>query len=83
MEREEGMRLALSEAAQSGADVPVGAVVVKDGQVIARAHNEREAGGGPFAWPWSGPAGRWGTGGCAAAPCTSPWSPAPCAPGRW
>ena len=49
MEREEGMRLALSEAAQSGADVPVGAVVVKDGQVIARAHNEREAGGGPFA----------------------------------
>ena len=46
---EEMMRLALEEAARSGADVPVGAVVVKDGQVIARAHNEREAGGGPFA----------------------------------
>ena len=43
------MRLALEEAARSGADVPVGAVVVKEGRVIARAHNEREAGGGPFA----------------------------------
>ena len=47
--REKMMRLALEEAARSGADVPVGAVVVKDGQVIASAHNEREAGGGPFA----------------------------------
>ena len=46
---EEMMRLALEEAARSGADVPVGAVVVKEGRVIARAHNEREAGGGPFA----------------------------------
>lgn len=43
------MRLALEEAAKSGADVPVGAVVARDGQVIAAAHNEREAGGGPFA----------------------------------
>ena len=43
------MRLALREAAESGADVPVGAVVARDGRVIACAHNEREAGGGPFA----------------------------------
>ena len=43
------MRLALAEAEKSGADVPVGAVVVKDGQVVASAHNQREAGGGPFA----------------------------------
>lgn len=43
------MRLALAEAEKSGADVPVGAVVVKDGRIIASAHNERETGGGPFA----------------------------------
>lgn len=39
------MGLALDEAALATAhgDVPVGAVVVVDGQVIARRHNEREA----------------------------------------
>lgn len=39
------MRLAIEEAlaAEAGGDVPVGAVIVKDGQVIARAHNTREA----------------------------------------
>ncbi len=47
--REKMMRLALAEAARSGADVPVGAVVVKDGRVIAAAHNGREAAKGPFA----------------------------------
>ena len=38
------MRLALREAARAVAhdDVPVGAVVVRDGEVIAAAHNERE-----------------------------------------
>lgn len=46
---EEMMRLALEEARRSGADVPVGAVVAQGERVIARAHNEREAGGGPFA----------------------------------
>lgn len=37
----EPMRLALNEAAQArdGGEVPVGAVVVKDGVVIAAAHN--------------------------------------------
>jgi len=38
------MRLAINEAIKGGAadEVPVGAVVVKDGKVIARAHNEKE-----------------------------------------
>ncbi len=38
------MRLALREAARAVAhdDVPVGAVVVRGGEVIAAAHNERE-----------------------------------------
>ena len=43
------MREALSESAKSGEDVPVGAVVVYQDRIIARAHNERENGGGPFA----------------------------------
>ena len=43
------MREALSEAAKSGEDVPVGAVVVYQDRIIARAHNERENSGGPFA----------------------------------
>ncbi|MBQ2028645.1 MAG: hypothetical protein II481_04310, partial [Clostridia bacterium] len=42
---EEWMREALSEAAKSGEDVPVGAVVVYQDRIIARAHNERENGG--------------------------------------
>lgn len=46
---EQFMRLALSQAAQSGSDVPVGAVIVRDGQVIASAHNEREAQDSPLA----------------------------------
>ena len=38
------MRMALEEAQKSAAEheIPVGAVVVKDGEVIARAHNRRE-----------------------------------------
>ena len=38
------MRLALREAerAKEHEDVPIGAVVVRDGEVIAAAHNERE-----------------------------------------
>lgn len=41
---EEMMRLALGEAILDENEVPVGAVIEKDGQVIARAHNEREKG---------------------------------------
>jgi len=46
-----GMRLALDEAvlAELHADVPVGAVVARDGVVIAARHNEREATGDPTA----------------------------------
>lgn len=36
------MREALSEARQDPGEVPVGAVVVYNGKIIARAHNERE-----------------------------------------
>ena len=42
MQIEEFMELALSEALNSENDVPVGAIVVKDGEVIARAHNMKE-----------------------------------------
>lgn len=45
------MRLALDEARAAGADgeVPIGAVVVCDGAVVARAHNRREADHDPSA----------------------------------
>ncbi len=45
------MRLALDEAvaAEAHGDVPVGAVVVRDGQVVAARHNERELTGDPTA----------------------------------
>ena len=45
------MRMALDEArlAQLDGDVPVGAVIVHEGQAIARAHNEREAKDDPIA----------------------------------
>lgn len=38
------MEVALAEAAEAGrlGDVPVGAVVVQDGRILARAHNRRE-----------------------------------------
>ncbi len=45
------LRLALEEAhaALSHDDVPIGAVVVKDGEVVARDHNRRELDGDPTA----------------------------------
>jgi tRNA(Arg) A34 adenosine deaminase TadA len=45
------MELALAEALEASAngDVPVGAVVVHDGEVIARAHNRRECDRDPTA----------------------------------
>ena len=45
------MRLALEEAAAAGAEgeVPIGAVVVCDGEVVARAHNRRETDADPSA----------------------------------
>ena len=45
------MRVALGEAAAAidHGDVPVGAVVVRDGEIIAARHNERELSGDPTA----------------------------------
>jgi len=45
------MRAALAEAAQAAAqgEVPVGAVVVHDGDIIARGHNRRESLADPLA----------------------------------
>jgi tRNA(adenine34) deaminase len=48
---EEAMQIALEEAraAVEHGDVPIGAVVLVDGAVVARAHNERERLGDPTA----------------------------------
>ncbi len=48
---EKAMRVALEEAAlaRGHSDVPVGAVALLDGEVIARRHNERELTGDPTA----------------------------------
>jgi tRNA(adenine34) deaminase len=47
----EWMRLALLEAARAldHDDVPVGAVVVRNGEIVASRHNERELSGDPTA----------------------------------
>ena len=44
MNHADWMRLALEEAklAAAAGEVPIGAVIVRDAQVIARAHNEKE-----------------------------------------
>jgi tRNA(adenine34) deaminase len=51
MDDDELMGLALDEARAAGAhdDVPIGCVVVLDGAVVARRHNERERLGDPTA----------------------------------
>jgi tRNA(adenine34) deaminase len=48
---DEAMQLALDQAAAAAVhgDVPIGAIVVRDGQVIAARHNERELTGDPTA----------------------------------
>lgn len=50
-EDEQFMRVALSEAvcAEESGDVPVGAIVVRDGRIIGRGHNQRELLGDPTA----------------------------------
>ena len=44
MEKENYMKLALKEAmkAYNELEIPVGAIIVKDGKVIAKAHNQKE-----------------------------------------
>lgn len=51
MIHEDWMRLALEEAqlAATLGDIPVGAVIVRGGQILARAGNRREADGDPTA----------------------------------
>ena len=51
MTHEEAMRIALEEAKLAAAkgDVPVGAVVLHNGEIIAQRHNEREASNDPTA----------------------------------
>lgn len=44
-----GLALELARSAASAGEVPVGAVVLVDGQVVARRANEREASGDPTA----------------------------------
>lgn len=44
-----GEALAEARAAGAAGDVPVGAVVLAEGEVVARRHNEREASGDPTA----------------------------------
>jgi tRNA(adenine34) deaminase len=48
---DDAMQLALEQASAAAAhgDVPIGAVVVRDGEVIAARHNERELTGDPTA----------------------------------
>ena len=48
-ERWMGEAIAEAKLAAGHGDVPVGAVVVHDGRVIGRGHNEREAGNDPTA----------------------------------
>ncbi|MBE5786214.1 MAG: nucleoside deaminase [Clostridiales bacterium] len=45
LEAEKWMLEALKEASLGENEVPVGAVIVKDGRIIARAHNQRETHG--------------------------------------
>lgn len=43
------MRQALCEAARDETEVPVGALIIRDGRVVASAHNEREGTHDPLA----------------------------------
>lgn len=36
------MKFAIMEAEKSGEDISIGAIIVKDGEIIASAHNEKE-----------------------------------------
>ena len=36
------MQIAINEAKKSGNDVPVGSIVIKDGNIVAKAHNKKE-----------------------------------------
>jgi hypothetical protein len=69
------MDLALEEARQAAreGEIPVGAVLVRKGQVVARAHNRREQDRTPQpmpnCWPSAGPVKNWDAGGSRTVPC--------------
>lgn len=46
---EKYMKIALEEASNSSIDVPVGAVLIHNGQIIAKAHNKKEHSNDPTA----------------------------------
>ena len=81
---QEALKLAREAAAEG--EVPVGAVIVKDGVIVGRGRNRREKEKTPCAmrkWKRSiRPAVPCTGGGCGNANCTLRWSPAPCVPGR-
>lgn len=70
MTDEQLMQVALREAriAADLGEVPVGAVIAKDGEIVAQAHNLRESGKTPptmrSCWPLTPPARYWAAGGC-------------------
>ena len=64
-------------------ETPVGAVIVKDGKVIARGHNEKELKQDPTFHAEIAAikkaCKKLNSGGSTTATCTSPWNPAQCA----
>lgn len=50
MDDRQGMELAIAEAETAGAlgEVPIGAVIVRDGEVVGRGYNRREIDGDPL-----------------------------------
>ena len=79
--------LGLAQAAAQAGEVPVGALVVKAGQVIARAHNQNIGLKDPSAHAeilaLRQAAQILATTGWRVAPCMSRWSLAPCAVARF
>ena len=74
MDDRDWMKLALAEARRAGAlgEVPIGAVVVRGGEVVGRGHNLRETEGDPLAHAEliairqaAGAVGDWRLSGCA------------------
>ena len=51
MDDRQAMELAIAEAEKAGAlgEVPIGAVIVRDGEVVGRGYNRREIDGDPLA----------------------------------
>ena len=85
MTDEELMRAALDEAkiAADLGEVPVGAVVAKDGEIVARAHNLRESGKNATyhaeLMAIDAACKRWAAGGSGSVSCSLRSSPARCA----